>query len=283
MAQGMIRAAHGEVPENVVNPEVLERAGLAVAVIELGAKDLNELSVAEIAILAGIPQRPADLNPIASPERAKVRRAYVLRRMHETGAITDAEYRTALAEPVVGKRFGTQTQLDAPYVAEMVRAEMIRRFGPAAYTAGLKVTTTVDSRLQRASNQAIHETLMAYDERHGFRGPLTNVALPPIPADGVLNEFLVRRGRLAARGGVPVIDSLAARGTRFTRFYVSSPVCMPNRATLVTGRMPSLHGVRHNGIELPLENVTMPELPQVESRAPVEVYLRMAQSLLLVP
>jgi penicillin-binding protein 1A len=157
--------------------------GVATAARTYFGKDLSELTVSEVAILAGIPQRPADLNPIASPERATARRSYVLRRMHETGAIDDGQYRTALAEPVLGKRFGTQTQLDAPYVAEMVRAEMIRRFGPAAYTAGLKVTTTIDSRLQRASNDAIHATLMAYDERHGYRGPLATVALPTIAAD----------------------------------------------------------------------------------------------------
>jgi len=142
-------------------------------------KDLGELTVSEVAILAGIPQRPADLNPIASPQRATVRRGYVLRRMRETGAITNEEYQAALAEPVVGKRYNAQTQLEAPYVAEMVRAEMIRRFGTAAYDAGLKVTTTVDSRLQAAANQAMRDTLMAYDERHGYRGPLATVELPP--------------------------------------------------------------------------------------------------------
>jgi penicillin-binding protein 1A len=166
--------------------------GVATAARTYFGKDLSELTVSEVAILAGIPQRPADLNPIASPERATARRSYVLRRMHETGAIDDGQYRTALAEPVVGKRFGTQTQLDAPYVAEMVRAEMIRRFGPAAYTAGLKVTTTIDSRLQRASNDAIHATLMAYDERHGYRGPLATVALPAIAADQPLPADEIR-------------------------------------------------------------------------------------------
>jgi penicillin-binding protein 1A len=140
-------------------------------------KELSELTVSEVAILAGIPQRPTSLNPIASPERAAARRAYVLRRMRETGAITDEQYTSALAEPVIGKRYGNQRELDAPYVAEMVRAEMIRRFGPVAYTAGFKVTTTVDSRLQKAANRAMHNTLVAYDERHGYRGPLAHVEL----------------------------------------------------------------------------------------------------------
>jgi penicillin-binding protein 1A len=152
--------------------------GVVTAAQTYFGKDLDQLSVSEIAILAGIPQAPSILNPISSPERATARRSYVLRRMRETGAIDDREYAAALAEPVIGKRYGLQTQLDAPYVAEMVRAEMIRRFGPAAYTAGLKVTTTIDSRLQEAANRAIHNTLTAYDERHGYRGPLAHVAVP---------------------------------------------------------------------------------------------------------
>ncbi|HUL82973.1 MAG TPA: transglycosylase domain-containing protein, partial [Gammaproteobacteria bacterium] len=153
--------------------------GVVTAARTYFGKDLGELSVAEVALLAGIPNRPTDFNPIASTERATARRAYVLRRMNETGAITNAEYQAALAEPVLGKRYGTETQLDAPYVAEMVRAEMYRKFGAAAYTAGFKVTTTIDSRLQKAANLAMHNTLLAYDERHGYRGPLGHVDLPP--------------------------------------------------------------------------------------------------------
>jgi penicillin-binding protein 1A len=152
--------------------------GVVTAARTYFGKELGELTVSEAAIIAGIPQGPSILNPIYSPERATARRAYVLRRMRETGVITEAEYAAALAEPVVAKRYGPQNQLDAPYVAEMVRAEMIRRFGPAAYTAGLKVTTTIDGRLQRAANAAIRETLIAYDERHGYRGPLAHVDLP---------------------------------------------------------------------------------------------------------
>jgi penicillin-binding protein 1A len=152
--------------------------GVATAAQTYFGKTLPELSAAQIALLVGIPQRPNDLNPIASPARATARRGYVLRRMLETGAISEVEYQAAVAEPVIAQRFGTQNQLEAPYIAEMVRAEMIRRFGPAAYTAGLKVTTTIDSRLQRASNRAIRDTLRAYDERHGYRGAVAHVELP---------------------------------------------------------------------------------------------------------
>jgi penicillin-binding protein 1A len=114
--------------------------GIVTAARTYFGKELRDLSVSEVAILAGITARPEDYNPIASPERATARRAYVLRRMHDTRAIDDAQYKTALAEPVVAKKFVNQNQLDALYVGEMVRAEMLRRFGPAAITAGLKVT-----------------------------------------------------------------------------------------------------------------------------------------------
>ena len=170
--------------------------GVVTAARTYFGKDLGELSVAEVALLAGIPNRPTDFNPIASTERATARRAYVLRRMNETGAITSAEYQAALAEPVLGRRYGTETQLDAPYVAEMVRAEMYRKFGAAAYTAGFKVTTTIDSRLQKAANRALHDTLLAYDERHGYRGPLAHVDLPSGVAEGGASAASELRGVL---------------------------------------------------------------------------------------
>jgi penicillin-binding protein 1A len=163
--------------------------GVVTAARTYFGKELDDLTISEVAILAGIPQRPNDLNPVASPERAATRRAYVLRRMNETGAISDEQYQAARVEAIVSKLHGLQRQLEAPYVAEMARAEAVRRFGLAAYTAGLKVTTTIDSRLQRAANRAIRDTLTAYDERHGYRGPLANVdlaaAAQPGTAEGV--------------------------------------------------------------------------------------------------
>lgn len=138
-------------------------------------KELEELSLSDAAILAGIPQAPSVLNPVANPQLASQRRSYVLRRMRELNFVTDEERRAALSEPILGTRFGPQVALDAPYVSEMVRAEMIERLGPAAYTAGLKVTTTIDSRLQRAARRALRQALLEYDERHGYRGPLARV------------------------------------------------------------------------------------------------------------
>ena len=108
--------------------------GVGAAAQTYFGKTLGELSIAETALLAGIPQRPSQWNPVYSTQLAEARRAYVLRRMHETRAIDDAEYAAALAEPIEGKQYGLQRQLEAPYLAEMVRAEMVRRFGDAATT-----------------------------------------------------------------------------------------------------------------------------------------------------
>src|SRR5690606_27449090 len=152
--------------------------GVAAAAQTYFGKTLDELTLSETAILAGIPQRPSRINPVYSPENAKNRRAYVLRRMRELRYITDQEYAAALSEPITGEHHGLKIELDAPYVAEMVRAELVRRFGQAAYTAGLKVTTTVDSRLQAAAQASLRRGVIQYDERHGYRGPIGRVPFP---------------------------------------------------------------------------------------------------------
>jgi len=152
--------------------------GMASAARTYFGKGLSELTVSETAILAGILQSPNNWNPLASPANATTRRSYVLRRMRETGAIDEQQYAIAIAEPIVSRNFGSQTQVEAPYVEEMVRAEMLKRFGEGAQTAGLKVTTSVDSRLQAAANRAMRDRLLAYDEDHGYRGPLARVELP---------------------------------------------------------------------------------------------------------
>ena len=172
--------------------------GVAAAAQTYFGKSLAELSLSDVAIIAGIPRGPSILNPITSPQAAIQRRGYVLRRMRELGFISADRQRQALAVPVDGRRHGPQQQLNAPYVAEMVRAEMIRRFGLAAYTAGLKVTTTIDSRLQRAADTALRNALINYDERHGYRGPLASIALEASgskTADGSAAESVAEPAR----------------------------------------------------------------------------------------
>jgi len=146
--------------------------GIAAAAEVYFGKGLNQLNLAEAATLAGIPKAPSVLNPVSDPERARDRRAYVLRRMLELSFIDEAEYAEALAYPVESRLHGPAIELDAPYIAEMVRAEMVGRFGDAATTAGYRVVTTVDSRLQAEADRALRTALLEYDRRHGYRGPL---------------------------------------------------------------------------------------------------------------
>jgi len=152
--------------------------GVAAAAETYFGKSLDRLSVGEAALLAGIPKAPNDYNPIASVPRAKQRRGYVVRRMHELGYIDDAQSANANLEPVTGKVNAPLRHVDAPHVAEMVRIEMVRRFGDAAQNAGYKVYTTIDDRLQAAANRAVRLGLLEYDRRHGWRGATDRMTLP---------------------------------------------------------------------------------------------------------
>jgi len=151
--------------------------GVAAAAEVYFGKTLEALSLAEIATVAGLPQAPSRDNPVTSPERAKARRAYVLRRMNETGVIDDEQLQAAANEPMTAELHGPAAEIEAPYVAEMARADALARYGESIYTAGYKVITTVDSRMQRAANGALRVGLIEYDRRHGYRGPLAHAEI----------------------------------------------------------------------------------------------------------
>lgn len=139
-------------------------------------KDLNELTLAQIAVLAGLPKAPSRLNPIRSPSRAKARRSVVLQRMLVSGYIDVAQYEEANTAPITAKKHGAEIELNAPYVAEMAHQEMIVKYGKEqAYTGGYKVFTTIPSKLQRAAQLSVVENLYAYDQRHGYRGPISSM------------------------------------------------------------------------------------------------------------
>jgi penicillin-binding protein 1A len=156
--------------------------GVAAAAEVYFGKTLNELSVAEAATIAGLPAAPSRLNPVANPDQSQDRRGYVLRRMRELKFITAEEFDTAINTPMMSRLHGPKVQLDAPYVAELARSEMVRRFGPEAYTDGYKAITTIDSRLQRAANTALQQALLNYDRRHGYRGPVAQVIVEELVA-----------------------------------------------------------------------------------------------------
>jgi penicillin-binding protein 1A len=143
-------------------------------------KHLNELSVDQFAMLAGLPKAPSTLNPIANPTAAKKRRDHVLMRMHEQKYIDDKTYASALQAPVDASYHDIQTEVKAPYVAELTREQLEQMYGDSIYTDGYKVYTTIDTRLQNAANISVHDNLLAYDQRHGYRGPGKKLGTPSI-------------------------------------------------------------------------------------------------------
>lgn len=157
--------------------------GVGAAAEVYFGKTMDQLSLAEMALIAGLPQRPSRDNPVANPEYAKQRRTYVLRRLLEKGTITQEEHDIAALTPVVSQLHGPSMALDAPFVAEMVRTDLLARMGPSIYTAGYKVVTTVDSRLQGAAVRALRLALLEYDLRHGYRGPAGHIQLPASASD----------------------------------------------------------------------------------------------------
>ncbi|MDO9452561.1 MAG: PBP1A family penicillin-binding protein [Stagnimonas sp.] len=144
--------------------------GVAAAAYVYFGKSLNDLTLAETAVLAALPKAPSALNPLTNPKRALERRDYVLRRMHELNYIDDATYAAAKAEPILAQEHAPPVDLDAAYVAEMVRADLFAKHGEAAYTAGFKVVTTIDSARQKLANNALRDKLLDYEERHGYPG-----------------------------------------------------------------------------------------------------------------
>ncbi|HEU4813625.1 MAG TPA: penicillin-binding protein 1A [Xanthomonadaceae bacterium] len=153
--------------------------GIAAAAEFYYGKSLHELTLDEIATLAGTPKFPSSGNPVSDPERNKIRRDYIVQRMAELGFITKAEMRTAQAAPMHAEPHERPIEAYAPYVAEMVRQEMIQRFGEDVLVRGYHVTTTIDPELQAAADQAIRTGLAEYDHRHGWRGAEREIELPP--------------------------------------------------------------------------------------------------------
>jgi penicillin-binding protein 1A len=151
--------------------------GVAVAAQTYYGKDIRELNLGQYAMLAGLPKAPSTMNPVSNPAGALARRNYVLGRMLELGYITPEEHQAAQASGVTASLHVMTPDAEAPYVAEMARSWMVERYSEDAYTAGYKVYTTVDTRLQSAANQALRTALLAYDRRHGYRGAEGHITL----------------------------------------------------------------------------------------------------------
>ncbi len=160
-------------------------------------KPVNELTLAQAAMIAGLPKAPSRYNPIVNPKRALLRRDYVLGRMLKLGMISATEYQTALATPVTAMPHGISSEIEAPYIAEIARTEAIERFGDAAYTGGYIIKTTIDSRLQVAATQAIRDALQDYDQRHGYRGPDKQINLDQVSDEEDWDKQLSEQPKVA--------------------------------------------------------------------------------------
>ena len=152
--------------------------GVGAAANVYYGRSLQDLTLPQLAMIAGLPKAPSKFNPIAAPDRAQLRRDYVLRRMWEVGFIGWRNYITAVKSPITAIFHGRDIEVYAPYVAEMVRIRIVGRYGDDAYNAGFNVHTTIMAEHQRASNIALQSALLSYDRRHGYRGAQDNVDLP---------------------------------------------------------------------------------------------------------
>jgi len=157
--------------------------GFAAAAQIYFGKPLQDITIAEAAMLAGLPKAPSAYNPIVNPKRAKLRQQYVLRRMHELGYISDAQYEAAQKEPLVVRRELSDYAVHAEFVAEMARQLAVESFPEGIYSRGMKVYTTLIKAEQEAAYASLRKGVMDYDRRHGYRGAESYLDLAEIKSD----------------------------------------------------------------------------------------------------
>ena len=155
--------------------------GFAAASQVYFGKPLKELTIAEAAMLAGLPKAPSAYNPITNPKRARIRQQYIIERMQENGFISAEEARLAKAEPLVLRRDNGKSALHAEYLAEMVRQTVFEQYGAETYTRGLTVHTTLDASAQRTAYQALRRGVLDFERRQHYRGPEKFIELPADP------------------------------------------------------------------------------------------------------
>jgi penicillin-binding protein 1A len=166
--------------------------GFASAAETYFGKSLKNISIAEAAMLAGLPKAPSAFNPIANPKRARSRQLYIIERMEENGYITAQQAAQAKAEPLALKSSGNKKTLHAEFVAETVRQMVFAQYGQETYTRGLNVYTTIQSQDQMAAYQALRQGLMDFERRQVYRGPEKFINLPNDPklAEDLIDETL---------------------------------------------------------------------------------------------
>lgn len=211
--------------------------GIAAASEFYYGKSLSELDLDEIATLASIPKFPSSGNPVTNPERARIRRDYVLQRMRELGFIGTAEETAAQAVAMHAAPHERPVEVYAPYVAEMVRQEMIARYGGDVLTKGYHVTTTIDPTLQVAADVAVRNGLATYDHRHGWSKIEQTFELAPDEDAATVSARL--RGIPAQSGLLPAIVLRSGEGTADVVLADGTTVSLDAASSRWTGRTPA--------------------------------------------
>lgn len=180
--------------------------GIQAAAQVYYGKPIEELGLAQFAMIAGLPKAPSSFNPLVNPVRAIERRNWILGRMRNLGYIDEVTYREAISSPITAQYHGSKVAVEAPYVAEMVRKEILTRYGSDSYDAGYRVYTTINSKYQLTAQKAVVDGLLAYDQRHGYRGPEGNFLDSNLDPDIQRDNWLtILRDRSVAGNLIPAI------------------------------------------------------------------------------
>jgi penicillin-binding protein 1A len=246
--------------------------GFAAAGQVYYGKPLNQLSIAEVAMLAGLPKAPSAYNPVVNPKRAKLRQMYVLRRMRELGFITPVQLEAAQVEPLITKRGSQEFAVKADYLAEMVRQAMYDRYQEDTYTQGYNVYTTIRQQDQAAAYTAVRNGVLEYDSRHGYRGPEGFIDLRKDDSEESMEDALqevsdsgdlipaiatsvsAKTVKAYGKGGLTV--EISGDGLRFAQRSIGDKLSLNQRI-----RVGSLIRIQKNA----KDSWQITQLPQVES------------------
>ena len=242
--------------------------GIAAAAQVYYNKPVSELSLAQMAMLAGLPKAPSAFNPLANPDRAMIRRNWILGRMRDLGYITPDAHELAVSAPITASYNSTETEVDADYVAEMARSEMVRRFGEDAYTDGYTVTLTVDGEKQQVATEALRNGLEAYDRRHGFRGPIGQIDEDTL-ATSELSDIILNYPRVESL--LPAIVEEVDDESGKVRVYarVVGPAIMPFE-TMTWARRYKTENLTGPEPEKPSDVVSPGDVVYVRAQEPVQ-------------
>jgi len=209
-------------------------------------KKLADLTLAQAAMIAGLPKAPSKYNPISNPERALIRRNYILGRMRILNYIDQESLDLALSEPISAELHKSRITSESQYVSEQVRAQLFEQYGEEVYKAGLKVYTTIDGELQAAANTALRRALLDYDRRHGYRGVVGHIDMSNV-VDDPFDEDLVTDDRVGGlrKGIVIAINESETEGESAA---VAGQV-LPPGATLLISNYEKIHLPFKGGIE----------------------------------